>query len=71
MDITSTIKVVLNPDGSLADAWVFYPTGFPEFDEAARIAAAKTKYRGAIAYCEPVPSEYIFRVTFTRNSVTH
>jgi TonB family protein len=71
VDVTSTIKVMLNADGSLADAWVLYPTAFAPFDEAARLAAMRTKYRGAIAYCEPVPSEYVFRVTFTPDSVPH
>lgn len=62
--VVSTIAVAINPDGALADAWPLFPSGFPEYDEAARQVALRSKYRNAIAYCEPVASIYLIKVTF-------
>jgi TonB family protein len=67
INVTSTIEVSINADGSLADAWVFYPSGFPDFDEAALQGARLSKYESGIAYCEPVPGLFLFHVTFSPN----
>ena len=61
IDVTSTIQVAINADGSPADAWVFYPSGFPQFDDAAIQAARQSKYRAGIAYCEAVPGLYLLK----------
>jgi TonB family protein len=67
IDVTSTIQVAINPDGSLADAWIFYPSGFPDFDNEALQGARLSKYQNGIAYCEPVPGLFLFKVTFSPN----
>ncbi len=67
INVTSTIQVSINADGSLADAWVYYPSGFPDFDDAALQGARLSKYESGIAYCEPVPGLFLFHVTFSPN----
>lgn len=61
---TTTVEVAINSDGVLEDAWVWGPSGFSPFDDAALSAAQNTTYTGARAYCRPVPGSYFFRVTF-------
>lgn len=51
----AAVKVAINADGSLADAWLYEPSGFPSMDEAAIDAAKSTKYLPAIMYCTPTP----------------
>ncbi len=67
INVTSTIMVSINADGSLADAWVYYPSGFSDFDDTALQAAHQSKYKNGIAYCEPVPGLFLFKVTFSPN----
>ncbi len=59
------VQVAINADGSLADAWVWQPSGIEKYDAAALDAAKRSKYKGARAYCMPVPSRYMFFVTFS------
>jgi TonB family protein len=65
---TSVIQVAINPNGTLSDAWVWGTSGFSALDNAALDAAKRSGYRGAIAYCQPVPGMYLFKVTFSPNS---
>jgi TonB family protein len=67
MDATVSVEVALNGDGSLADAWVWGPSGFQPFDDAALLAAKASTYEGGRAYCAAVPGSYFFRVTFDPN----
>lgn len=60
----SNIAVALQPDGSMRDEWIWGPSGFDAFDNSALKAAKVSQYKGARAYCQPVPSIYLFRVTF-------
>ncbi len=62
--ISTTVMVAINADGTLADAWVLYPSGFPAFDDSAVQAAKYTTYSSARSYCKPVSSLNLFRVTF-------
>jgi hypothetical protein len=62
---SSNVSVALQPDGSLRDEWIWGPSGMEQFDKSALTAAKRSTYRGARAYCQPVPSIYIFRVTFS------
>ena len=64
---TTSVMVGIDADGSLSDAWVWGPSGFQAFDDAALRAARTSKYTGPAAYCKPVPGFYFFRVTFDPN----
>ncbi len=64
---TSVIQVAINPNGTLSDAWIWGTSGFSALDNAALDAAKRSAYRGAMAYCEPVPSMYFLKVTFSPN----
>lgn len=62
---SSNIAVAVQPDGSLRDEWIWGPSGLALFDGSAMKAAKMSQYTGARAYCQPVPSVYLFRVTFS------
>lgn len=66
-DAQTAVEIALNPDGGLAGAWVWAPSGYTPFDDAALRAAKLSRYSGGRAYCKPVPSLYLFRVTFRSN----
>jgi hypothetical protein len=65
--VVSEIEVAINADGSLAGAWVYTPSGYPDLDQAALRAAELSKYRGGIALCKPAPGTYLFRSDFLAN----
>ncbi|MBV9232878.1 MAG: hypothetical protein JO030_02440 [Candidatus Eremiobacteraeota bacterium] len=62
--VASEIEVAINADGSLAGAWVYTPSGFPDLDIAALNAAELSKFHGGIALCKPAPGTYLFRALF-------
>lgn len=62
----SNIAVALQSDGLLRDEWIWGPSGLDLFDTSALKAAKLSQYTGARAYCRPVPSMYLFRVTFSQ-----
>lgn len=64
---TTAVEVAIGADGTLADAWIWAPSGFRPFDEEALRAAKNTTYSGARSYCRAVPGLYLFRVTFAPN----
>jgi TonB family protein len=61
---STSVMVAIGSDGTLADAWVWGPSGYEAFDDEALRAARLSKYTGPAAYCKPVPGYYFFRVTF-------
>ncbi len=61
---TSMVKITLDPNGQVVDARIFKSSGYDAFDIAALDAAKLSKYSARIAYCRPVVSNYIFKVTF-------
>lgn len=65
--VGTDVEVAVNPDGTLADAWVWGPSGFSAFDDEAVRAAKASTYTNSWAYCKPVPGLYFFRVTFEPN----
>ena len=67
IETTAVVTVAINANGSLSDAWISETSGVPNFDRAALLAARGTGYRHAMAYCEAVPGQYLFKVTFTPN----
>lgn len=64
VDLETLVRVDINADGSLADAWIFQPSGAKAFDDAALTAARQSKYAPGRALCQPAPGEYIFRALF-------
>jgi len=62
------VEVVINSDGSLGDAYVWGPSGDFALDSSALRAARLSKYENAIAYCQPVPSRYLFVIESSPNS---
>ncbi len=64
---TVDVTVAITADGTLADAWVSGPSGVAAFDDAALSAAKGSTYKNAVAYCQNVPSTYLFKVTFKPN----
>ncbi|HLI94764.1 MAG TPA: TonB family protein [Candidatus Baltobacteraceae bacterium] len=67
MATSTSVEIALDPDGTVRDAWVWAPSGVPQFDQEALRAAKASTYTGARAYCQPVPAEYLFVVTFKPN----
>lgn len=63
----SVAEIALDADGNIVDAWTDRPSGYDAFDNAAVHAAMASKYSGAISYCTPIPSLYLFHVTFDPN----
>lgn len=62
--VVSEIEVAVNANGSLAGAWVYTPSGYPDLDLEALKAAELSKYHGGIALCKPAPGTYLFRADF-------
>jgi hypothetical protein len=56
----ATIATALDPSGHLIDAWVYAGSGSAAFDRAALRAARDSTYVGAVSYCRPVSSRYLF-----------
>lgn len=62
--VTTEIEVAVNANGSLAGAWIYQPSGIPDFDLEALRAAELSRYHGGIALCKPAPGTYLFRADF-------
>jgi hypothetical protein len=58
------VGLALNAGGTLADSWVWAPSGLAAFDQAAIDSVQHSKHSGAIAYCMPVPAIYNAFVMF-------
>jgi hypothetical protein len=63
--LQTLVRVDVNPDGSVVDAWVFQPSGIRAFDNSAVDAARRSTYTAGRAFCEPAPGIYLFRALFT------
>jgi hypothetical protein len=60
----SIVEAAINPDGSLAQAWIWLPSGEPAWDNALLWSAQHSQYKNAVAYCQPVPSYYLIGLSF-------
>lgn len=63
----SVAEIALDANGNIVDAWTDRPSGYDVLDNAAVHAAMASKYTGAISYCTPIPSLYLYHVTFAPN----
>jgi len=61
------VEVLVDASGALADSWVFKPSGYTYFDQAALESARKSTYQAGTAFCKPAPGKYIFRAKFNAN----
>ncbi|HVA32502.1 MAG TPA: hypothetical protein VNG31_00050 [Candidatus Baltobacteraceae bacterium] len=62
--VSAALYIALDPKGNVIDTWPFSTSGFPLLDQAALRAARSSTYSGAISYCRPVNSLYLFRAVF-------
>ncbi len=62
------VVVSLSPSGSPTGASVENSSGNMSIDQAAKQAAMSSTYAPKIVNCEPVASQYIYKVTFDPNS---
>ncbi len=60
----SIAEAAVNSDGSLAQAWIWLPSGVPAWDNALLWALQHSQYKNAVAYCQPVPSYYLIGLSF-------
>jgi hypothetical protein len=59
------IDVALDARGIPYDTWIGASSGaVPGFAQSAISAARSSEYRGAVSYCQPVKSIYLFRLDF-------
>jgi hypothetical protein len=65
---SADVFVVLDGNGKVLDQWLFSSSGYPRLDANAMAAARTSTYNGAIAYCKPVKSLFIFRIKFNNQS---
>jgi TonB family protein len=61
-----TVRISLNPDGSVSGAGVLTSSGFADLDQSAVNAAVATRYVAATFLCEPVGGDYLFVADFNR-----
>lgn len=61
---TAYVEIDINANGTLADSWVWLSSGEAVLDNAVLWAAQHSTYENAMAYCEAVPSHYLFKATF-------
>ncbi len=65
--IEALVRVVVDAKGTLADAWVWQPSGGGAFDDAALASAKASFYAPGTAFCAPAPGDYLFRAIFRPN----
>lgn len=58
------VEVAVNADGTLADAWIYAPSGSRPFDAAALRAARLSKFKGGRVFCQAAGGDYLFHALF-------
>lgn len=58
--IATAVLVAVDSGGHVLDAWTLASSGNARFDLAAVRAARRSTYAGAISYCRPIRSTYVF-----------
>lgn len=58
------VEIAVNANDKLDDAWVYSPSGYREFDEAALKAARKSSYKAGRSFCSAAAGSYLFRFDF-------
>lgn len=60
----SIVAVALDRDGKVLDTWLWASSGVDAYDKTTLKAARETTYEPPHAFCETIPSYYLFRVSF-------
>ena len=60
----SVVEVAIDRDGSMAGAWIWLSSGETAMDNALLWSAQHSEYKNAVSYCRPVPSIYLFPLSF-------
>ena len=58
------VYVVINPNGKVADAWIFASSGYPLLDQSALDAAKHSSYIAPTSYCQAISGTYLFKADF-------
>ncbi len=58
------VRVAIAATGTLDDAWVVVPSGFPAYDREALRVVRAGRYAGGTALCEPAPGTYLYVLQF-------
>ena len=64
----TSVRVHVNDAGAATSAAVVSPSGHPAFDRAVLAAVRKATYPLDATSCNPLPSEYVWNVTFGRRA---
>jgi protein TonB len=62
-----TVRIELSREGRLEDATIARSSGQPEFDQEALRVVRAASFTPAIADCQPVPSTYLYEVSFDQD----
>ena len=64
---TTLVRLAIDASGTLVNTSTAQSSGWVEFDDAARVAAAQSTFRPAQFWCSiPVPGYYLFRAHFLK-----
>jgi hypothetical protein len=61
----SVVEVAIDRDGSMKGAWIWLSSGETAMDNALLWSAQHSEYKNAVSYCRPVPSLYLFPLSFS------
>jgi hypothetical protein len=64
MPETTVIEVAVKPDGTLADTWVWGPSGDEVFDTSRLGEVKRDTFRPGSAYCEPAAGFYFLTFAY-------
>lgn len=68
----AAVEVALQPDGSIAGAWLWAPSGNDDIDNYALGTAARfLKYTAGRAYCSPAPGLYLLTIEYPPDLFNH
>ncbi len=65
----TSVRVHVNEAGAATSAALVHPSGQRAFDDAALAAAQRATYPLSEAGCKPSPTDYLWHITFERNSL--
>ena len=63
---TTIVRVAVDAQGHVDDAWTFAPSGFELYDDATVRAARQSKYKPGTAFCKSAPGFFFYRADFAR-----
>jgi TonB family protein len=58
------VAILVNPDGTVTNPWIWRSSGYPDADAAAIKSALATTYSPKVVDCKAVAGRYLFRADF-------